>query len=44
VRLAFWPEAAYVLISLAGPAEPVVRAFRIEDGVVTEDSIEQTTG
>jgi [CysO sulfur-carrier protein]-S-L-cysteine hydrolase len=44
VRLAFWPEAAYVLISLADPAEPVVRAFRIEDGVVTEDPIEQTTG
>ena len=31
VRLAFWPEAAYVLISLADPARPVVRAFRIED-------------
>ena len=44
VRLAFWPEAAYVLISLAGSAGPVVRAFRIEDGVVTEDPIEQTTG
>lgn len=44
VRLAFWPEAAYVLISLADPAESVVRAFRIEDGVVTEDPIEQTTG
>jgi proteasome lid subunit RPN8/RPN11 len=44
VRLAFWPEAAYLLISLADPAKPVVRAFRIEDGVVTEDPIEQTTG
>ena len=44
VRLAFWPEAAYVLISLASPAGPVVRAFRIEDGVVTEDPIEQTAG
>src|SRR6266849_2884834 len=43
VRLAFWPEAAYVLISLADPARPVVRAFWIEDGVVTEDPIEQTT-
>jgi proteasome lid subunit RPN8/RPN11 len=44
VRLAFWPEAAYVLISLADPAGPVVRAFRIEDGVVRDDPIEQPTG
>jgi proteasome lid subunit RPN8/RPN11 len=43
VRLAFWPEAAYVLISLAQET-PVVRAFRIEDGTVTENPIEQTTG
>jgi [CysO sulfur-carrier protein]-S-L-cysteine hydrolase len=42
VRLAFWPEAAYVLISLSDPARPVVRAFRIEDGAVTEERIERT--
>lgn len=40
VRLAFWPEAAYVLISLADAARPVVRAFRIADGTVTEEPIE----
>lgn len=40
VRLAFWPEAAYVLISLADPARPVVRAFRIADGAVSEEPIE----
>jgi proteasome lid subunit RPN8/RPN11 len=40
VRLAFWPEAAYVLISLADPARPVVRAFRIANGAVTEEAIE----
>jgi proteasome lid subunit RPN8/RPN11 len=41
VRLAFWPEARYVLISLAQET-PVVRAFRIEEGVVTEEQIERT--
>lgn len=39
VRLAAWPEAYYVLVSLAG-ASPVVRAFRILDGAVTEEPIE----
>jgi proteasome lid subunit RPN8/RPN11 len=39
VRLAGWPEAYYVLVSLA-EAEPVVRAFRIVDGAITEDPIE----
>jgi proteasome lid subunit RPN8/RPN11 len=39
VRLAFWPEARYVLISLAKET-PVVRAFRIEEGVVTEEPID----
>jgi proteasome lid subunit RPN8/RPN11 len=39
VRLAFWPEAYYVLVSLQDAANPVVRAFRILDGVVTEEEI-----
>jgi proteasome lid subunit RPN8/RPN11 len=39
VRLAFWPEAYYVLISLKDPGSPVVRAFRILDGQVTEEEI-----
>ncbi|MBI2724580.1 MAG: M67 family metallopeptidase [Chloroflexi bacterium] len=39
VRLATWPDAWYVLVSLMGP-QPVVRAFRIIDGTVTEDAIE----
>ncbi|HXK33872.1 MAG TPA: M67 family metallopeptidase [Dehalococcoidia bacterium] len=39
VRLAAWPEAYYVLVSLA-EASPVVRAFRILDGAVTEEPIE----
>jgi len=39
VRLAFWPEAYYVLVSLEDAANPVVRAFRILDGAVTEEEI-----
>ena len=39
VRLAFWPEAYYVLVSLLDPQTPVVRAFRIVDGNVTEEDI-----
>lgn len=35
-RLAFYPEAHYVIVSLANEDEPVVRAFKIVDGVVTE--------
>jgi len=39
VRLAFWPEAYYVLVSLMDGEKPVVRAFRIEDGRVREEEI-----
>ena len=39
VRLAFWPETYYVLVSLMDQENPVVRAFRIEDGRVSEDEI-----
>ena len=36
VRLAFYPEALYLLCSLADPDAPDVRAWSIRDGVVTE--------
>ncbi|HXZ25913.1 MAG TPA: M67 family metallopeptidase [Nitrospiria bacterium] len=36
VKLAFYPEAAYLLVSLADPARPVARAFRITNSVVRE--------
>ena len=39
VRLAFWPETYYVLVSLMDRENPVVRAFRIEDGRVSEEQI-----
>jgi len=39
IRLAYDSELSYVIISLAGP-EPVVRSFRIRDGVVYPEKIE----
>ena len=39
VRLAFWPEAYYILVSLKDEANPIVRAFRILDGTVTEEDL-----
>jgi proteasome lid subunit RPN8/RPN11 len=39
VRLAFWPEAYYILVSLENPEEPVVRAFRIEDAEISEEEL-----
>lgn len=39
VRLALWPEAYYVLVSLQDPEHPAVRAFRILDGTVTEEEL-----
>jgi proteasome lid subunit RPN8/RPN11 len=39
VRLAFWPEAYYVLVSLEDAENPVVRAFRILDGKVSEEEL-----
>ncbi len=39
-RLAAWPEAFYLIVSLADDANPVLRSFRIEDGEVTEETLE----
>ena len=38
VRLAFWPESYYILVSLMD-AQPAVRAFRIVDERVTEEEL-----
>jgi len=40
VRLAAWPDAYYVLVSLMDEQNPVVRAYRIVDGNVTEHELE----
>ena len=39
IRLAFWPETFYVLVSLMQPDKPVVRAFKILEGQVTEEEL-----
>jgi proteasome lid subunit RPN8/RPN11 len=38
-RLAFYPEARYVIVSLSDQDKPVVRAFRITDGDVAEEEL-----
>lgn len=39
VELAFYPEALYFIVSLEKPTAPVIRAFRIADGNVTEEEM-----
>ena len=39
VRLAYWPECFYAVISLQDPQNPVVRTFRILDGEVQEEEL-----
>lgn len=39
VRLATWPEACYLLISLQNKEAPELRAFRIINGQVTEEPL-----
>ncbi|MFO7245790.1 MAG: M67 family metallopeptidase [Thermaerobacter sp.] len=39
IRLAFYPDAYYLIASLADPERPVLRAFTIRDGRVTEHPI-----
>jgi proteasome lid subunit RPN8/RPN11 len=38
-RLAFYPDARYILLSLADRDAPVVRSFFITDGEVTEEEL-----
>jgi proteasome lid subunit RPN8/RPN11 len=42
VRLAFYPDAYYVIVSLQEPDRPVVRAFRIVDGTIAEHELRVT--
>jgi proteasome lid subunit RPN8/RPN11 len=41
VSLAFYPDALYVIVSLANTASPDVRAYRILNGAVTEEPLER---
>jgi proteasome lid subunit RPN8/RPN11 len=40
VQLAAWPDAYYLIVSLADAANPVLRVFRIQDGEVEEEELE----
>jgi [CysO sulfur-carrier protein]-S-L-cysteine hydrolase len=40
VELAAYPDAAYLILSLADQAAPELRAFRIAGGEVTEEPVE----
>ena len=39
MRLAFYPDARYLLLSLDDRAKPVLRSFLIVDGEVTEEEL-----
>jgi [CysO sulfur-carrier protein]-S-L-cysteine hydrolase len=43
INLAFYPEALYVIVGVAG-AEPDIRAWRIIDGQVSEATLEVEDG
>jgi proteasome lid subunit RPN8/RPN11 len=36
-RLAYYPEAYYILTSLKDPQNPIVRVFRIQEGKTPEE-------
>jgi len=38
-RLAFYPEARYLLVSLADREQPVIRSFFVRDGEVEEEEL-----
>jgi len=40
VRLAFYPEALYLIVSLADETRPDLRSFRIVDEQIEEVSLE----
>jgi proteasome lid subunit RPN8/RPN11 len=42
VAQAYYPEAVYLIVSLANPDAPDLRGFRITDGKVTEAPLEIT--
>lgn len=39
IRLAFYPDARYLLLSLSDRSTPVLRSFWIVDGAVTEEEL-----
>ncbi|MDP2727752.1 MAG: M67 family metallopeptidase [Dehalococcoidia bacterium] len=43
VKLAYYPDSIYLIISLRDPQHPVIRGFRIVEGVITEEQIVPTS-
>jgi len=39
IRLAFWPDSLYFIVSLQDPASPRLRAFHIREGRPTEEEL-----
>ncbi len=44
VKLAYYPDSVYLIISLEDSQQPVVRGFRIVEGVITEEEMVLGTG
>ena len=44
VRLAFYPEARYIIISLTEPEKPAINSFRIVEGKVSREALEMIEG
>ncbi|MDP6101072.1 MAG: M67 family metallopeptidase [Dehalococcoidia bacterium] len=40
IRLAFWPDSLYLIVSLADLQQPCVRGFYLRGGQVTEEELE----
>jgi len=40
VRLAFYPDVSYLIVSLSNKAKPVLRSFKIHDEIVKEEEIQ----
>lgn len=40
MRLAFYPDSLYLIVSLADPAQPVLRGFWLRDGAVVEHPVQ----
>ena len=39
VRLAFYPDVSYLIVSLSDMQKPILRSFKIQDEKVTEEEI-----
>ncbi|MDO8603722.1 MAG: M67 family metallopeptidase [Candidatus Omnitrophota bacterium] len=39
VKMAFYPEVSYVIISLKDDKNPVIRSFKIQDGKIKEEDV-----